>query len=717
MNETDFLRLSSLPGRPQTPDQQFWHLWRSGKRPDVRAFLAARQGLPPLDIAAIVAIDQYERWRIGERIPAEDYLPLLGAGPSLEEAGCDIVYGEYLLREQLGEKPDIAEYKDRFPAYASALSRQAEVHKAFADAAPSSAPPQTVLGPMERFDGPLPDVPGYRIVEELGRGGMGVVYKAVQVSLDRIVALKVMRVREGPDSPTMERMRREAVMTARLSHPGIVAVFDAGQVGPYCFFAMEYVPGEDLHHLVTRNGALDGSACLEYLRQAAEALQHAHQHGLVHRDIKPSNFIIVPEAVGLGHLKLLDLGLARETGLSANNKPITQVGSFMGTPDFIAPEQANDPRAADGRSDLYSLGCTFYYAATGQTPYAGATPLAKLIQHSMGEVPLASQARPGLPDRLVSVLARLMARDPDRRFQSAAALLAALNAGEPARRPALWHRFQSGDWVKAVAFSPDGRWLAFGGVGKQVRLFELSSGRELWQKPQASAVLSLAFSPDGRWLAWGTEDGALTLADANVGEAVAQGAGHASHLNSLAFLLPTQVVTGSHDGTLRLWEVPTARQTHVWPAHTGPIWAVSAARGVIVSCGQDRAVRCWSVMGQDRGQANLSLPATCGALSPDGSRVAAGGGGELQLFNSSMAELARVSAHAGRMTALTWSPDGHSLLTSGRDQTVKGWSATGEALFSLEGHTGWALCVAWSTGAPLIASGGADRQVFVWRMG
>src|SRR5262249_43041208 len=99
MNEADFLRLTSQPGRPQPPDRQFWHLWRSGKRPDVRAFLAARQGLPPLDIAAIVAIDQYERWRIGERIPAEDYLSLLGTGPSLDEAGCDIVYGEYLLRE------------------------------------------------------------------------------------------------------------------------------------------------------------------------------------------------------------------------------------------------------------------------------------------------------------------------------------------------------------------------------------------------------------------------------------------------------------------------------------------------------------------------------------------------------------------------------------------------------------------------------------------
>jgi WD40 repeat protein len=415
---------------------------------------------------------------------------------------------------------------------------------------------------------------------------------------------------------------------------------------------------------------------------------------------------------------LLDLGLARETGLSAHNKPITQVGTFMGTPDFIAPEQANDPRAADARSDLYSLGCTFFYAATGQVPYAGATPLAKLLQHNMGDVPLASQARPDLPGRLVSVLARLMAREPERRFQSATALLAGLNASESAPRPALWHRFQ-GDWVKAVAFSPDGRWLAFGGVGKVVRLVELSTGKPLWERPQPSGVLSLAFSTDGRWLAWGTEDGPLALADASTGEPVAQGIGHASHLNSLAFLSSAQVVTGSHDGTLRLWEVPTARPLHVWPAHTGPIWAVSAARGLAVSCGQDRAVRCWSVAtGQACGGAGLSLPATCGAMSSDGSRIAAGdGGGELRLFNSSWAELARVNAHAGRMTALAWSSDGQAFLTSGRDQMVKGWSATGQPLFSLEGHAGWALCVAWCPGAPLIASGGADRQVFVWRLG
>jgi len=307
------------------PEQQYWHLWRQGRQPDLARFLKERAALSPDQVAAVVAIDQYERWLIGERIPAEDYLPLLPEGEGHDQAACDIIYGEYLLREQLGEHPQLDEFRERFPAQAALLTRQLEVHSALAEevapspiSGPSSdswrdppptirraspdtpepsfrqpepgpSPPAVRTGDMPPDDRPL--IPGYALLEVIGRGGMGVVYKARQKSLERVVALKVIPTQ--PAEPGgIERMRREAQVTARMSHPHIVTVYDAGQVGEYFYLAMEYVAGTDLHRLVDQKGPLPVPVACEYLRQAALGLQHAHEQGLVHRDIKPSNLIV-----------------------------------------------------------------------------------------------------------------------------------------------------------------------------------------------------------------------------------------------------------------------------------------------------------------------------------------------------------------------------------------------------------------------------------------
>src|SRR5262249_15765143 len=230
------------------------------------------------------------------------------------------------------------------------------------------------VGPITENAWPI--IPGYEILEPLGHGGMGVVYKAKQLSLDRLVAIKVIRPERLAHPDSVRRFRREAQSAAKLLHPHIVTVFDAGQIGDLHYCVMEYCDGQDLQRMIHGANPLgipDGS---ELLRQAALGLQHAHERGLVHRDIKPANLIVQVSSHGAKTLKLLDLGLARFSQTEAEEdllSSLTTPGLFMGTVDFVAPEQAENPKIADIRSDLYSLGCTFYFALTGQVPFPAET--------------------------------------------------------------------------------------------------------------------------------------------------------------------------------------------------------------------------------------------------------------------------------------------------------------------------------------------------------
>jgi WD40 repeat protein len=751
--------------RDRHSDQQYWQLWRQGQRPDLRGFLAGRPGLSPAEVASVIAIDQYERWLAGDRVPAEQYLTLLPPAPGLEQASCDIVYGEYLLREQLGEHPTLDEFQHRFPTHADMLQRQVQLHHALAEHInpPGFQPPIPTLRaltgavPVGREVAAKPVIPGYEVLEEIGRGGMGVVYKARQISLGRIVALKILRVRPDDDPATLRRMRREAETLARMSHPHIVTVHDAGVTNDWFYFVMEYVPGIDLHRLVDREGPLPPAVARDYLWQAALGLQHAHEHGLVHRDIKPSN-LIVTQQPGRSVLKILDLGLARApddwergrpspeqpTGDRAD-RPITQVGTFMGTPDFIAPEQASDAHLADIRSDLYSLGCTFHFALTGQPPFGGATPLAKLMQHHIDEPPA---LLPSTPPGLAAIIRKLMAKNPHDRFQTPDELLRALSEEKdeggrmkdetrqdlspssfilPPSSFILSRKLLGPtDWVKGVAFSPDGQWLAAGCLDGTIRLWDSQSGSELGRiAAHPAGVLCLAFAPGGRWLASGGQDRAVCLWDLQAGPSQPRlhwrAAGHGGNINALAFLPGGEsLLSSSHDGTLRLWATVTGQERKAWPAHSGAVWsvAVSPDGRTALSGGQDRMVRLWDL---NRGEAVADWPqqstaVNCVALSPDG-RLALSAGGGIHLWDlASRREVHSLENHQGRVLTAAFSPDGNWLLSGSRDQTVRLFDVrTGRCVASLTEHAWWVTSVAWSPTSPLAASGGGDRTVCVWQ--
>lgn len=259
----------------------------------------------------------------------------------------------------------------------------------------------------------------YKLLKELGRGGMGAVFQAEQVPLGRKVALKVMASHLIKDQAAVARFHREIQAAAALHHPNIVTAFDADQVQRTHILVMEFVEGESLDDLLRRKTSLPIQVACEYIRQAALGLQHAHEQGMAHRDIKPANLLVTRSPDGEATVKILDFGLARFTSAAGTDGGgLTQTGQIMGTPDYIAPEQAKDTRSADIRSDIFSLGCSLYRALTGRLPFEGQSIMEKLMARSLNDATPLRRLLPTAPPELEAVLARMLARDPAERFQT-----------------------------------------------------------------------------------------------------------------------------------------------------------------------------------------------------------------------------------------------------------------------------------------------------------
>jgi serine/threonine protein kinase/formylglycine-generating enzyme required for sulfatase activity len=280
----------------------------------------------------------------------------------------------------------------------------------------------------------LADHPDYRIVRELGQGGMGVVYLAENTLMGRKEVLKVVGSHLVNRRGVLDRFVGEIRSAARLHHANVVTAYAVIRLGETLVLTMEYVDGLDLARLVKARGPLPVASACNYLHQAALGLQHAHESGMVHRDIKPGNLMLSSQG-GRALIKLLDFGLAKVIREGPTDGALTHEGQMLGTPDYIAPEQIADARRADIRADIYSLGCTLYYLLTAGPPFKG-TNLYDILQahHSMDALPL-NLARPEVPIEVAAIVAKMMAKEPDRRFQEpkqvAQALLPFFKKGSP----------------------------------------------------------------------------------------------------------------------------------------------------------------------------------------------------------------------------------------------------------------------------------------------
>ncbi|HEX6987370.1 MAG TPA: serine/threonine-protein kinase, partial [Planctomycetaceae bacterium] len=269
----------------------------------------------------------------------------------------------------------------------------------------------------------------YRLLSLLGKGGMSAVYLAEHTLMRRRCAIKVLPVKRVNDSSYLGRFHREAQAIASLDHPNIVRAYDVDHHmdgdTPIHVLVMEYVDGRSLHEVVQQDGVLDFARAADYVRQAAEGLQYAHQAGLVHRDIKPGNLLLDRN----GTIKILDLGLARFSA-EGDDQSLTVAHDerVLGTADYLAPEQALDSHKVDARADIYSLGCTLYFLLTGSPPFTEGTLAQRLMAHQTKAPPPLAEKRPDVPTSLAAIAMKMMAKRPEDRYQTAAEVAEVLAA-------------------------------------------------------------------------------------------------------------------------------------------------------------------------------------------------------------------------------------------------------------------------------------------------
>jgi serine/threonine-protein kinase len=772
--------------------QQLEILWQQGQAPDIREFLSRAGDLTPDQVINALCVDQWHRWRHGDRIPAEAYLQMHPVIQTNPDKAFDLVYGEFLVREELGDEPVLDDFLKRFPQYAAEFQKQAKVHVAV-ESSPQAESTQFFGGPRARqvsseagslaTDGSAhgtgtitdetewPAIPGYTILSKLGQGGMGQVFKAKQIRLDRVVALKVIRKDCLSQEPkAARRFQREAQAAAHLSHPNIIVVYDFNQVGDTYYIAMEYVDGVDLDQLVRECGPLPADRAVDLIRQAALGLQHAHVCGMVHRDIKPSNLLIalpkrreiraskiedrastnsVPQfdlrssildpRTSLS-LKILDMGMALLVhGPPGQSSHRTVQGTLMGTPDFIAPEQAVDSHDVDIRADLYSLGCTFYYLLAGRPPFSEHPLIKKLMMHQMAQAKPIREWRPDVPPGIEAVVERLMAKRPEDRYQTPGELAEVLAAplaesidpifgplaeagilkGSPKRETAKRGSPETANReseptakrkdIEALSnslsvagpsidsptpslapfppvFPPSTERKSKAGVATGRDGQPESAHRVAVLKGHQTWVVALAFSPNRRTLACGAVHGTVRLWDfgtrRNWEKADLQT--QLAEVHALAFSSDNRTLavgSGGFDGLIWLWDLSAAIPTHqaVLQGHQTPVEAIafSPDSKMLVSGGSDKTVRWW-----DRAEHQVK-------------------------------ERAVFKGHFDRVKAVAFGPDGKTLISASLDGTVRLWRKGGiwskGQLELLEGP--WGPVHTMAVSSNLLAFGGLDQTV------
>lgn len=698
---------------------------------------------PSTKLVETLLIDQNQRWRRGDRPPVEDYVRTHPRLATAEEELLDLIYNEIFLRDQCGDRPALDEYLKRFPHLAESLRLQFDIHQALC---PSPAAPRPAPGPEPRA---FPAIPGYEILSELGRGSMGVVYKARQLALDRVVAVKVIRCARRPAAEVLARFRAEAAAVAQLQHPNIVQVYEVGELDGRPFFSLELVEGGTLaQHAAGRPQPARAAAAL--VETLAHAVHFAHQRGVLHRDLKPANILLAsvagcqlpvvknrdkqvfdnwPLATGHWQPKVTDFGLAlrldRETRL-------TRLGDVLGTPQYLAPEQARGrPDEIGPAVDVFGLGAILYELLTGRPPVEARSFAGAVHEAVSGTVVPPREVRKKIPRDLEAICLKSLKKDPQDRYGSAAALADDLRRyldGLPvdARPLGAGHRLLKWAWRRPAAvalilvcglalFATAGAGIAFViGEAQHARRLQEERDRALREGNAAAeqrdavrqALGEIERQRDAARRAQEEAEGQRDAARRAEAEARQQRTAAQHRLQesrrSLYALQLAQVASLWQSDPDRGVEMlddpeccPPEFRDFAWglfrractrghidlPGHKGPVLAVAHAAepNLLASAGADQTVNLWD-------------------LGTGKSRVLRG--------------------HTDHVLSVTFSPDGKWLASASADQTVRVWDpAKGQAAWVLNDIKSPVRCVAFNGAGTVLALGCADGHLRLWHVG
>ena len=716
---------------------------------------------------------------------------------------------ELAYRRRGGERPSPAEYRRRFPQHAAVIRA---VWQQLAAPGATMAPGTVVGGkaatltvtPAPTMDGaaePLPvasepepaeaelrevqtvlpepsvpsaaprysSIPGYEILEKLGEGAMGVVYKARQAELSRVVALKMIRP-ERAGEEGVARFRVEAEAVARLQHPHIVQIFEIGEHDGQPFFSLEFVEGGSLESQL-KGAPWPADRAAQLVELLARAVQAAHECGIVHRDLKPANVLVSREGVP----KVTDFGLAKRLDVETGQ---TQTGMIMGTPGYMAPEQAAGKKAVGPAADVYALGAVLYELLTGRPPFRAATVLETLEQVRSQEPVPPRRLQRRTPRDAETICLKCLRKGPHERYGSAAELADDLQAflehrpirARPAGRGERAFKWARRHPAQAVACALVALVLGLGGVGgTMARLWreaesayqqaeqalqqaevarqqadgalerEKVANQDADRARQQTRQLSYLRSVELAYREWKDGNGARSaqlLADCPAQLRCwewryVHRLCHAEpftlrvntrDLRSLAFSADAQRLAGAfEDKTVRVWDLATGQEAFTLTGHTDAVNGVAFSPDgrSLASASTDKTVRVWDLA---TGQGAVTLKGHTGAVngvafSPDGQRLAsASSDGTVKVWDVARGAEIRTLNGPGSVSCVAFNPDGRRLATAGN--LVKLWDTSfGREILSLKGYRLWVYCVAFSPDGKRLAGASEDRTVRVWDAG
>ncbi|HEV3262481.1 MAG TPA: serine/threonine-protein kinase [Gemmataceae bacterium] len=680
------------------------------------------------------------------------------------------IIAAYLEAERLGQAPDQEELLRRHPDLAEELrsffadkdqfSRMAEPIDhvvAPAPAVPGSAEAPT-LPPGETLSvGPCARVRyfgDYELLEEIARGGMGVVYRARQVSLNRVVALKMILAGQLASPAEVQRFHTEAEAAANLDHPNIVPIYEVGEHEGQHYFSMKLIEGDSLAHSVGSGRWAVGSKdqqrqAARLLATAARAVHYAHLRGVLHRDLKPANVLLDEQ----GKPHVTDFGLAKRV---EGDKGLTQSGTIVGTPSYMPPEQARAEKSLTTAVDVYSLGAVLYELLTGRPPFLAQTPLDTIMQVLDREPARPRALNPKVDRDLETICLKCLEKEPAKRYGSALAWAEELEhwligepiSARPVRNPErVWRWCRRNPVVAGLLLAVALSLLAGSGVATYFAVEANARAREAleeklnvrrhlyaarmnlaqlaWEGGEMDRLQALlegqrpehtgGFDLRGfEWHYWRRLSRVELLSTSKLGGDWVGGVGFARNGRFWASSIVDKAVT--------VWDVAVGREVSSLKGHTGAIHDVTFSRDGrnLATASADQTVRVWAAA---TGRCVLTLGGHSGsfasvALSPDGKCVAGGGqaDGRVKTWDLKGKELCSFKAHAGAVQTLCFSPNGKRLVTgSDQENAVKVWDAvTGEHTLTLKGHARGIPACAFSPDGKRLATASADGTAKVW---